>query len=119
MTAPRRDPARSLRAIAAGTLGIEAVVLGLALVAIHGLHPDAPGTHLAAIGALIALCVVVAAGQRSRLGPAAGAVLQLLVVAAGLLAWPLYALGVIFGLLWFAYLRLRRALPPGRYADPP
>lgn len=96
--------------LGAATLGIEAIVLGLALVTIHALHPATAGSALLAVGVLTGLCLAIAAGQRWRAGPAAGLLLQLLVMAAGVLIWPLFILGAIFAGLWAVYLRFHRSL---------
>jgi hypothetical protein len=105
-----RDPGRGLRMIGAASLVIEAIVLGLALVTIHALHPTTSGDALAAVGVLTGLAVLTAAIQRLRIGPGAGLVVQLAVVAAGLLIWPLFILGAIFGGLWVFYLRMLRSV---------
>ncbi len=122
MTAPggtrRRDPARSLAAVASATLALEAVVVLLAVPMVVSLtrhHLPAAG-----VGYLLALPVLllVAAGvQRRGAGVALGTVAQPLVVAGGVVTWPLYALGLIFAGLWAGYLSLRRQTRPG--APPP
>jgi len=116
-----RDPGRGLRAIAAATLLLEALVLLLALLGYAGLHHGSrvPGT-VALLG-LVALCVVGSGLLRRRVGAPLGLLVQVLVVAAGALVWPLYPLGVVFGALWLGYLRLRRELPvaPATLAPPP
>src|SRR5450759_2261715 len=51
---------------------------------------------------------------RRRFGRPLATVLQPLVIAAGLLAWPLFVLGALFGALWVGVLRMERGLsgPP-------
>lgn len=72
----------------------------------HG-FPALPVTLLAAL----AVVLMVTAAQLGRAWAiTAGTALQVLVFAAGILAWPLYLLAVIFGALWFGYLRMRRDL---------
>ena len=104
-----RDPRRGLRAIAAMLLTMEAmsVLLALAAAAAQG-H----GSALALV-CLVALAVglLVAAGTlRRRGGRALATALQPLVVVAGLLAWPLFVLGVLFGGLWVGVLVMERGL---------
>jgi hypothetical protein len=107
----RRDPARSLAAVAAATLTLEAIVVLLAVPMVISLtrhHLPAAG-----VGYLLALPVVLlaAAGtQRRRHGVVLGTVAQPLVIAGGVVTWPLYVLGVVFGGLWLGYLSLRRRL---------
>src|SRR5579884_4072322 len=107
------DPGRGLRAIGMATLALEAVVLLLALVAAYGLHRHLRPATVGVLLGLTAGAIVLAPLQRRRAGPPAGLVLQVLVVAAGVITWPLYLLGAVFAALWMAYLRLRR------YADRP
>lgn len=107
------QPGRGLRRIGAATLWIEAVVLGLAVVGLEGLQQRSSGPAMGVVGALALACVLGAFLQQRRVGPQLGLVLQLLVIAAGVLLWPLYALGAVFAGLWIAYLRFLRGLATG------
>ncbi len=105
-----RDPGRSLAAVAAATLALQAVVVLLAVPMVISLtrhHLPAAG-----VGYLLALplLLIVAAGTQRRggVGVALGTVAQPLVVAGGVVTWPLYLLGLVFAALWVGYLSLRR-----------
>ncbi|MHB2022316.1 MAG: DUF4233 domain-containing protein [Mycobacteriales bacterium] len=113
MPGPGSGSGRGLRRIGAATLWIEAVVLVLAVVGLQGLRQGSRGPAMAAVGALALGCVLCALVQQRQRGPGLGLVLQLLVVAAGVLLWPLYALGLVFGALWVVYLRFLRGLATG------
>ena len=90
---------------------MEAIVIGLAIpVAIvleHANRGLAGG-----IGGGLAVCAVLIGGVvgRPRMGWAllAGTVLQLLVIAAGVVVSAMYVLGVIFAALWFTGIWLAR-----------
>lgn len=110
---------RSLDRLAAAVVGIEALVVLLALSAVpklqrgHGLQTGAAVTLLAA--ALLAAASI----QRRRGGRAVASALQVAVVVAGLLVWPLFVLGPLFAGLWLLVLAFDRDLlagpgPPAR-----
>jgi hypothetical protein len=110
-----RDPRRGLRAIAAMLLTLEALSVALAL----GVAGAQGHGGAVAIGCLVVLAValLVAAGTlRRRFGRPLATVLQPLVIAAGLLAWPLFVLGAAFGALWVGVLRMERGLSGPRPA---
>ena len=106
-----------LRQLCGTVLIMEAVVIGLAIpVAIvqeHLRHGVAGG-----IGGGLAVCALVLAGMVGRPGMGwvlwAGPVLQVLVIAAGVVVPAMYILGVIFAALWITGIRLARRLqaPP-------
>jgi cytochrome bd-type quinol oxidase subunit 1 len=107
---------KAVRQLCGMVLIMEAIVIGLAIpVAIvleHANHGLAGG-----IGGGLAVLAVVIGGVvgRPRMGWAvyAGTVLQVLVIAAGVVVPAMYVLGVIFAALWVTGLWLAR-----RYADP-
>lgn len=106
-----RDPARALRGIASGLLVLETIVVLLAIPATAalstgGLSAAALTVLLVLAVALVGLCAVI---TRPWAG-AAGLVLQVGVVGSGFLAWPMFVLGLLFGGMWVAYLRLLRTL---------
>lgn len=102
-----RDPQRELRGIFAGTLIMEAVVVGLALLAVSRLSrvggdsPGGVGGVAVWYTAALALALVVAAGvQRRPWGLGVALALQLAMVA-GWFAHPaLGGLGLLFMLVW-------------------
>lgn len=98
---------RGLPALAAGLLGLQALVVLLALptLAVLGLRGAAP---YALVGALAGVLLAAAAVQRRRVGPPVGTACELATLAVGALVWPLLVLGAVFGGLWVYYLALRR-----------
>ncbi|MDQ1695745.1 MAG: hypothetical protein QOJ03_1098 [Frankiaceae bacterium] len=107
MTAPAPGAPRGLVGIGIGGLVLEALVLLLAAPAVA----SAERGHVSAwhVGYLLAVAVtlvVAAALLRRRGGRLAGSVVQPLVIAAGLVTWPMYVVGALFGGIWVYYLRL-------------
>lgn len=90
-------------------LGMEAVLLALCIV------PSMALTHVrgpvaGGVGGGLALIAIVLAGfvGRRRWALVAGSILQLVVIASGVVLPVMYALGVIFAALWFGGIRLAR-----------
>jgi Protein of unknown function (DUF4233) len=106
---------KGLRQLCGTVLIFEAIVIGLAIpVAIvleHANHGLAGG-----IGGALAVCAVLIGGVvgRPRMGWAvlAGTVLQVLVIASGVVVPAMYALGVIFAALWVTGIWLARRHQP-------
>jgi hypothetical protein len=102
---------KGIRQLCGTVLVMEAIVIGLAIpVAIvleHANHGLAGG-----IGGGLAVCAVLIGGLvgRPRMGWAlwAGTVLQVLVIAAGVVVPAMYVLGVIFAALWVTGIWLAR-----------
>jgi hypothetical protein len=100
-----------MRQLCGTVLIMEAIILGLAIpVAIvleHANRPLAGG-----IGGGLAFCALLLSGLvgRPRMGWAlkAGTVLQVAVIAAGIVVPAMYALGVIFAALWVTGIWLAR-----------
>jgi hypothetical protein len=76
------------------------------------------GGTLAVLLALAGLLFVAAGLQRSRAGPALGSVLQLAVIATGVLLPAMYVLGLVFAAAWVYLLRVRRDLARATGAGP-
>ena len=114
---------KSIRQLCGTVLVFEAIVIGLAIpVAIvleHANHGLAGG-----VGGALAVCAVLIGGVVGlpRMGWAliAGTILQLLVIAAGVVVPAMYILGVIFAALWVTGIWLARlhARPPRRLLTP-
>lgn len=104
------DPLRGLRGIFAGTLVMEAIVVGLALLVVNriGAGVDAPaGWYTAAL----ALAMVVAAFvQRSSWGLGLALALQVAMVVGWFASPALGALGLLFLLVWGFLLYVRWAV---------
>lgn len=106
-----------MRRLCATVLIFEAIVIGLAIpVAItisHVSHRSAgmAGGCLAAVAVLTAVAVSRrSTGLRGlRAALVAGSLLQLLMIASGALVPAMYALGVIFGILWTIAICLGRS----------
>ena len=100
-----------MRRLCGTVLIMEAVVVLLAIVPAKVLE-HVNGGMAAAVGGGIALVAIVLAGcvGRPRMGWAlyAGSVLQLLIIAAGVVMPAMYILGVIFAALWFTGIWLAR-----------
>src|SRR5580700_7388920 len=105
-----------MRQLCGTVLMMEAIILGLAIapaiVLEHANRPLAGG-----IGGGLAVCALLLSGVvgRPRMGWAlkAGTVLQVLVIAAGVVVPAMYVLGVIFAALWVTgiWLARRHAAP--------
>jgi Protein of unknown function (DUF4233) len=115
--APRKpsDPWKGLRGVMAGTLFMEAIVVGLAMLVVAKLGGGMSSVAGLAVG-LLALAMLVAAFiQRRRWGLPVALALQLAMIA----YWPLVpllgVLGLVFSLVWGYLLWLRRDL--GRRLD--
>ena len=105
-----RNPQAAVRAIGAGTLALEAIVLLLAIQPIRMLGGDLSGWGIGAVIALAVLCGAVAGTMKRRWAWAAGTVLQVLLLTAGLLHWSLAVLGLIFGAAWAYAAYVRRTI---------
>ncbi len=113
VTAPRsglRNPEAAVRGLGAGTLVLEAIVLLLAIQPIRIMGGDLGVRAIATVVTLAVLAAVLAGMMRRRWVWAAGTVLQVLLVAGGLLHWSLAALGLIFGAAWAYALHVRRTI---------
>jgi hypothetical protein len=111
--APRsglRNPQAAVRGLGAGTLALEAVVLLLAIQPIRIMGGHLSGWGVAAVVALAVLAAVLAGMMRRRGAWAAGTVLQVLLLAAGLLHWSLAVLGILFGAAWAYASYVRRTI---------
>lgn len=105
-----RNPQAAVRAMGAGTLGLEAVVLLLAIQPIRVLGGDLSGWGIGAVLGLAVLCAAVAGAMKRRWAWPAGTVLQILLLAAGLVHWSLAVLGLIFGGAWAYATYVRRTI---------
>ena len=95
-----RNPAAAVRGLGAGTLALEAIVLLLAIQPIRIMGGDLSGWGIGAVVTLAVLCAVIAGSMKRRWAWMAGTVLQVLLLACGLLHWSLAGLGLIFGGAW-------------------
>ena len=114
---------KGIRQLCGTVLVFEAIVIGLAIpVAIVLEHTNR--ALAGGVGGALAVCAVLIGGVvgRPRMAWAlvAGTVLQVLVIASGVVVSAMYSLGVIFAALWFTgiWLARRHATPPAAPADP-
>ncbi|MFG1955897.1 DUF4233 domain-containing protein [Micromonospora sp. NPDC048830] len=105
-----RNPAGAVRGLGAGTLALEALVLLLAIQPIRLVGGELGGAAIAAIVTLAVAAVVLAGMMRRPWAWHAGTVLQGALLLSGLLHWSLFALGVIFSLVWAYALHVRRVI---------
>ena len=108
-----------MRRLCSTVLGMEAVILLLAIVPAKVLEHISAGTA-ALVGGGLALLAILLAGLvgRPRMGWVlyAGSVLQLLVIASGVMIPAMYALGAIFAALWFTGIWLARKVESAQRA---
>lgn len=90
-------------------LGMEAVLVALCIVPTMVLQ-HVSGAVAGGIGGGIAIAAIVLAGHvgKRKWALIAGSILQLLVIAAGVVLPAMYVLGVIFTALWFGGIKLAR-----------
>lgn len=104
------EPApRGLVGVGIGGLSLEALVLLLATPAVATAERGhVTAWHIGYLLGLVVLLILAAAWLRRphRLVP--GTLVQPLVVAAGVVTWPMYVVGVLFTGIWIYYLNLWR-----------
>ena len=105
-----RNPAAAARGLGAATLGLEALVLVLAIQPIRMLGDGAGAAALAVSAALAVAAVVVAGLLRYGWAWHAGTVLQAAVLLAGLLHWSLLGVGLVFAAVWAYVWHVRRVI---------
>lgn len=107
------DPLRGLRGIFAGTLAMEAIIVGLALLVVDRIGGGLGGLAGWYTAALALAMVVAACVQRRPWGLGLGLTLQVAMVA-GWFAHPaLGGLGLMFVLVWGYLLYVRWAVTRG------
>jgi hypothetical protein len=105
-----RNPAAAVRGMGALALGLQGVVLLLAIQPIRVLGDGVgAGAVWASVG-LAVICFVLCGMMRRPWVWTAGSVVQGLLVVSGLLHWTLFVLGVIFTLVWLYVLYVRRSI---------
>lgn len=107
-TPPRgTDPMRSFRGVMAGTLVIEVIVAGLALLAGAKLGDGFGGVDGWASAVVIVALLLCCGLLRYRWAPWAIMVVQLVMIGCVVVSVPLAIVGVIFGLVWGGLLWMR------------
>lgn len=105
-----RNPQAAVRGLGAGTLALESIVLLLAVQPIRIMGGHLSGWGIAVVITLAVLAAVLAGMMKRRGTWVAGTVLQVLLLAAGLLHWSLAVLGLIFGAAWAYAAYVRRTI---------
>jgi hypothetical protein len=100
--------------MASATLVFEGLVVFFAGLVAMRLSSLSRGEALGLAGGLALACVVTAGLLRHPAGYVVGSLLQVAVIASGFWVPPMYFLGVVFALLWFAALRTGRRLERAR-----
>jgi hypothetical protein len=121
-TAGRRDPWKSFRAVQAGILVIEAIVVALALLVVARLGGGLGTVAGAVVLALVAALLVTSGLVRFRWGLWVAVALQAALIACVVLQTALGFIGVVFALVWAYVLWVRRDVarrlaedrPPGQ-----
>jgi hypothetical protein len=98
---------RGLYAIGSAGLAIEAIVLLLAAPAVLSLERGhVSGLKVGYLFAMALLLILAAARLRKRGGKIFASAIQLLVIAGGVITWPMYVVGLAFAGIWIYWLRL-------------
>jgi Protein of unknown function (DUF4233) len=105
-----RNPAGAVRGVGAGALGLEALVLLLAIVPLIRLGGHLSGAGVGAVVGLAALCLVLAGLLRYRWVWWAGVGLQVLLLVSGVFHVALTVLGVLFLGVWGYVLYVRHSV---------
>jgi hypothetical protein len=107
------------RRLCATILALQSIVVGLSS-AVMATVEDIDQARALGLGLGLALCCLVVAGLlRFQWAYALGWVVELATVALGLLTPAMFALGVIFVVLWFTAVRLGRTIDRDRAAVQP
>lgn len=100
---------RGLYAVGSAGLAIEALVVLLAVPAVvSSQRGHVSGPDVGYLAGLVVLLVLAAALLRRRGGRVLSSGVQVLVIAAGVVSWPMYVVGVAFAGIWVYWLRLFR-----------
>jgi hypothetical protein len=105
-----KPPPRGLVGVGIGGLSLEALVLLLAAPAVASAERGhVVAWHIADLLLLVVLLVVAAMWLLRPHPLVPGTLVQPLVIAAGVVTWPMYVVGALFAGIWVYYLRLWRA----------
>lgn len=105
-----RNPEGAVRGLGAGTLIMEAVILLLAIQPIRLLGGELGPVAIGLVITLTVAAIALAGLMRRPWAWHGGSALQIALLAGGFLHWSLAALGVIFGLVWFYALHVRKTI---------
>jgi hypothetical protein len=105
-----RNPPAAVRGVGAAALGVEALVLLLAIAPLVKLGGPDTGPAVVLVLVLVVVAGVLAGLLRYEWAWWAGAVVPVALLAGGLLHWSLTVLAVVFGLVWGYVLYVRRSV---------
>lgn len=106
-----------MRVLGGSVLGFEAIIVLLAIPTAIALAGVPPLPTIVA-GVVLAILLIVNASLLAQPWAfTSGWILQGAVIATGIVAWPMFGLGVIFLLLWWLALRVGRRAEQGRAED--
>lgn len=103
---PEPVPTKAVRRLAASVLVAEVFVVYFALLVVVRLDPERAGVAIAAAVALAGVAVLLCAALRRRWAYVVGWALQGALIAMGFVIPVMFALGLIFALLWGAVIRV-------------
>lgn len=104
------DPANPMRPAAMSVLVFEIIVVGLALIGMIQVSGVAVWVAVAWCAVATLLCLTAAAGLRHRWGYLVGWAAQVVLIGLGLLTPWMYAMGLLFALIWVTCVVLGRRL---------
>ena len=107
---PNPRTARAVRGVFAATLTLEALTVLFVPRAVSQFGSGLTTTKLVILLVLAALFIVAAGLIRRPFGLVLGSVLQLCLIACGVMTNAMYILGVIFGAIWLYELHIRKLL---------
>jgi hypothetical protein len=97
---------RGLYAVGTAGLAIEALVLLLAIPAVASSERGhVSAAHIGYLVLLVLLLIAAAALLRRRGGKVVSSAVQVLVIGAGVVSWPMYVVGLAFAGIWVYWLR--------------
>lgn len=105
-----KNPQAAVRGLGAATLGLEALVLLLAIQPIRIMGGSLGGWGVGSIVALAVVAALLCGMMKRRWAWAAGTGLQVLVIASGLFHWSLAVVGIVFAAAWAYASYVRRSI---------
>lgn len=105
-----RNPPAAVRGVGAAALGVEALVLLLAIAPLVKLGGPDTGAAIGLVLVLVVVAGVLVGLLRYPWAWWAGAVVPVALLAGGFLHWSLAVLGIVFGLVWGYVLYVRRSV---------
>jgi len=105
-----RNPVAAVRGLGAAALGLEGIVLLLAIQPVRILGGGLSAAGVWTVVGLALVCFALCGIMRRAWAWHAGTLVQMALLLGGFLHWSLFALGVIFGLAWVYVLHVRRTI---------